>query len=445
MRGILARSSLRRATALIAWALAAAPASVGAQSSAGAPPKSADLVRIIFVSDLHSRFRLFDRFIAAANVALPDMIIDGGDVVHDGTESEFRRAYAHRTRLVAPLHAVPGNHDMLPRGPFADAPPDFPALATADHGDVRVVLLDNHLEELSEEQFRLLEAELAAGADRRIMVVMHVPPLLGREPFLMRLRHLLPFRLASPTMHDTDQVARFVDMMERHGVVAVLTGHTHFHDHQMHGGVHYIVTGAAGGLTPGFGIANEYVEITLDGREVNVRRVTLNRAARDPITFVARAFRFYSDLNGFNHSEQGWNYVPSVSVQLRPSLELVKRRDATSDEPRLAVAADASFERLLGSGGRHAVVADIGLMAGEQILVSRFMAGWKLRAVGDFHRNVYLSAGGTANAGLMTGGLSAGVGARGGLGFEWHHATAEVGATRATNHSAVAIAIGHRF
>jgi predicted phosphodiesterase len=433
---------------LVVLATCVAQVPAVAQVQAGEPDASgvqAGPVRIILVSDLHSRLRLVDRFIAAANASLPDVIIDGGDIVHDGTESEFRRADADRARLVPPVHAVPGNHDMLLRGPFTGPRPDLPAFATANHGDVRVVLLDNHEGELTEEQFRLLEAELVANAGRRTFIVMHVPPRLGREPFLMRLRHLLPFRLARPTMRDADQVGRFLALMERHRVVAVLTGHSHFHDHQVHGGVHYIVAGAAGGLTPGLGVANEYIELTLDGRDVGVRRVALNRAAGDPVTFIARAFRFYADLNGFNHAEQGWNYVPSASVQLRSALELVKPRRATADHPRIVLAADASFERSLGAAGRQAGVADIGLIAGEQVLAARLMAGWKLRAVGDYNRNVFLSAGGTANAGLLAGRLSAGVGARAGVGIEWHHVTAELGVGRATNQSATAMTIGHRF
>jgi predicted phosphodiesterase len=416
----------------------------GAQENpavAGAHRAPSERVRIFFIADAHSNHDQLARFIEEANRDRPDLVLDGGDTVHDGTEAEFRRAVADRARLHSPWYAVRGNHDAELRGRFSAPPPHFPALETTTFGDLRIVLLDNHEEVLTDEQFERLEAELEARSGERIVVVMHVPAILSREPVLMRLRHLLPYRLASPVMRDRDQVERFTELMERHQVVAVLSGHTHFPDHTVRGGVHYIVTGALGGLTPGLGIPPQYTEIIIENRDVRFRRIALGRAAGNPVSFVARAFRFYVDLNGFNHAEQGWSYVPSASVQLRSAIQ----RTETAAGDAIALWSAASFERVLGRPGRQAAFADIALSVGSQELASHLAMGFKLRPIGDFNRNLFVAGAATGNAGILAATATAGVGTQVGFGFEWQTLTGELSRSWSTNHRSIRLTLGHRF
>jgi predicted phosphodiesterase len=413
-----------------------APPAVGRPASGNVQP-----LRIFFISDAHSRHERVERFIEEANRERPDLVLEGGDFVHDGTEAEFRRALADRARLTSPWYAVRGNHDAELRGRFTAPPPEIPPFRAFSQRDVRFILLDNHEEVLTEGQFRRLEAELEAHSGGRIVVVMHVPAVLTRDPVTLRLRHLLPFQLASPAMRDPEQVGRFTALMERHRVLAVLSGHTHFADQAIRGGVHYIVAGALGGLTPGLGTANEYLDLTIKGREVSVRRVPLGDPPGNPVSFVAKAFRFYADLNGFNHAEQGWSYVPSASVQLKSAFRQAETRSGS--HPALYGA--ASFERLVDEPGRHAFFADVGLSAGTRELVSHLAAGYRLRPVGSFNENLFVGGGATANAGRLAGGWTAGVGTQLGLGVERRNLTAEVSRNWATNHRATSLAFGYRF
>jgi predicted phosphodiesterase len=405
-------------------------------SHAPGPP-----LRIFFIANVHSRHARLDEFIEAANRELPDLVLDGGDMVHDGTETEFRHAWRARARLKPPWHGVRGNHDAALRGPFSAPPPAFADFQAFEHQGVRFVLLDNHAGVLNEEQLGRLEAELERYAGHRMVVVMHVPPILTREHTATRLRHLLPYPLARPSMHADEQVERFTELVEHHGVLAVLAGHTHAPDYQTRGGVHYIVAGAAGGLTPGWGIANEYVDITLRGFEVEVRRVALGEPPRDPLSFFATAFRFFARVNGFNHAEQGWNYTPSTSVQLKGALQRIETR--AGEDP--AFFAAASFERVLGDLGRQAFFVEPGVSAGPREFIAHLGVGYKLRPIGTFNENLYLAAAATANAGLLAGTGSAGVGQRLGIGVELRDITIEVSRHRATNQRGAAIVLGRRF
>jgi predicted phosphodiesterase len=419
----------------------ASQAAKPAASPLPAAPQPAAPLRFFFVADVHSRHAHLERFLEDVERERPVLVLEGGDFVHDGTAAEFRRAAAYRASLDIPWYGVLGNHDVVLRGPFAVPPAEIPEVQSFSHGAVRFILLDNHDEELSESQFQWLEAELEAHAGQSIVVAMHVPALVSREPAAVRLRRLAPFRLASPVMQDSAQVRRFTTLMERHGVALVLAGHTHYPDRVTRGGVEYITAGAAGGLTPGLGIANEYLDVLLDGREVRVRRVEIGRPAHDPVSLVARVFRFYADLNGFNHAVQGWNYVPSASVQFRGA---VSRTEFDGGET-VMVSGTASFERLLGVRGRHGFISDVGLSAGSRALTTHLGAGYKLRPVGDYNRNLYVAGVATTNAGILHASPAAGVGAQLGVGFEWLGVTGELSWHRATNLSATAVSIGHRF
>jgi predicted phosphodiesterase len=343
------------------------------------PPDPPRPLRIFFISDVHARHDVMARIVADANRVGPDLVIDGGDFVDDATETEFRRMGAERARLRPPLYSVRGNHDAEPRGPFALAPAPLPDLQVIEHDDVRFVLLDNHDGLIADELFRRLDAELAAHAGRRIVVVMHVPAFISRMPAQLRLRAALPFRSESPVMRVADQVARFTALMDRHGVLAVLSGHTHGFDHTTRGGVDYIVTGAAAGPTSGPHIPNEYLDLTIDGQEVIVRRIPTGAPAGNLFSHAVRAFRFTVDLNRRNHAEQGWNYVPSAGVHLTGALRVTSYRGAR----HMAFLGTASVEKSMGASGRLSAFGDLGVSAGQHELAGHLGVGYRVRPLGS--------------------------------------------------------------
>jgi 3',5'-cyclic-AMP phosphodiesterase len=434
------------AAALIAGALPlAGHTAVGAQEGPSPPAATAEPlqpVRFFFVTDVHSRHARMEHIVGEVNRTRPDLVLDGGDMVHDATESEWRRALELRGRLEVPWYVAVGNHDADLTGPFASPPPAVPTVQVVEYHGLRFILLDNHDERISAEQFRLLEEELQTHAGTRTVVAMHVPAFVERAPFVVRFAARLPVRFASPVMRDSAEVARFTTLMERHGVLAVFAGHTHFHDDASRGGVRYVVSGAVGGLTPGLGIPHEYLDVTVTGREVAVRRVQLGAPTRNPVRFLARAFRYYAELHAFNHAEQGWNYVPSAGVQFRTGL----RQTTRGPEESVAAWGAAAFERGLDpSAGRRAIFADAGLSAGRREVALHLSGGYKVRPVGGFNQNVFLSGAATANAGVLAAQPTAGVGAQLGLGFEWRGLTAEASRNWATNHRGTMLAVGHRF
>lgn len=417
----------------------AAPATCAAEGGEGSSTASA--LRFFFIADVHSAHEIFERFAEKANRERPDLVLEGGDFVHDGTWAELRRAYEDRRLLEPHWRLAKGNHDARRRGPHPvehSPPPEFEAFTCRG---VRFILLDNHEQMLTGAQFSSLESDLEAHRGEPIVVVMHVPPVLTGERFITRLRHLLPMTLAEPTMEDPEEVARFTDLMARHDVLAVLAAHAHVHDEQTIDGVRYIAAGTAGGLTPGLGIPWEYLDVEIREGQMEVRRRELRGPARDPVRFIYRSFRFFARVNGFSHAEQGWNFVPSTSVQWRGGMRITEAGGGENG----AVWGMASFEHPHGETGRVAGFGEIGLSAAPRELAGHFAAGYKVRPVGDFNRNAFVGAGGTLNAGMLRGSGTAGVGALAEVGFEWRSVTAGLQRNWATNHRSTSIVLGRRF
>jgi predicted phosphodiesterase len=401
-----------------------------------AKPDDGEPVRIFFMTDAHSRQTHVERFVADANAARPAVVIDGGDMVHDGSESELRRALDARARLEVPWYLAPGNHDVELRGRFTAPPPAFPGFLAVEHAGIRFLLLDNNAGRITPEQFAQLEAELAAHAGARFVVAMHVPPFITRERGVVPLRHLLPFRLASPVMTDAGEVARFLALMERHDVLAVLVGHAHAFDDTLRGDVRYIVGGTLGGLLPAPGIAHEYVVLTIDGRALDIQRVQIGPPAREPLGLLLSAFRFLAEVNGFNRATQGWRFTPTTSVQVRTG---VVRRRAGEDGVALLL---LSFERQLGPVGRLGVSGEAGASGGPRHAAVHLVPGAKLRVLGGFDRNVFAGAALEASAGVLRG--RGGLEARGyvAAGVEWHAFTLEVQRRRG---GGLGLVLGRRY
>lgn len=399
-------------------------------------------VRFLFFSDAHAGFKLLDQFVERANRERPDLVIDGGDIVEEGTEPEFARATAGRAKLEAPLHVVTGNHDVLRKGPFGQEPAGLPDFKSFDHRGVHFILLNNQNERISQEQFEQLEADLAANRGKTTLVVMHVPPFLSKTPLAATIGKAIPFNLASATMADAGEVKRFSDLMTRYGVSAVLSGHTHAPDSLVKGGVQYVVAGGLGAKTPSPGVGHEYLDITVRGREVAIKRVPMDKAPGDPFRYVYQTGAYVARMNQLNHQGLGWDtYMPSNNVQLRTGA----RVSETSRGSSVAGTASALMEHTFDPRGKSSAFAESTLAAGPRELSTDLAVGYKRRLAGDFNQGLFASGAATVNGGLIAGKGSAGVGIKAGIGLERHQWTLELSHERATNRQMTGISLGYRF
>jgi 3',5'-cyclic-AMP phosphodiesterase len=115
----------------------------------------------------------------------PDAVLVSGDLTDDGAAEGYRLAKELLERLELPLHVLPGNHDHRGRiretfelPGTGEEPVDY----SVDVGGLRLVVLDSNVPgqdpgDLSPEQLRWLDRELAAEPGRPTLLAMHHTPL----------------------------------------------------------------------------------------------------------------------------------------------------------------------------------------------------------------------------------------------------------------------------
>jgi 3',5'-cyclic AMP phosphodiesterase CpdA len=118
----------------------------------------------------------------------PDLVLLTGDLVNDGTASQYDHLLELLGGLQIPMLPIPGNHDdrrqlrsrfptMLPSG--SD---DEPIDVVHDVGPIRIVALDTNIPgrhdgDLTRRQLAWLDEQLGRAPDRPTIVAQHHPPI----------------------------------------------------------------------------------------------------------------------------------------------------------------------------------------------------------------------------------------------------------------------------
>ena len=155
---------------------------------------------------------------AREDIAKSEAVLATGDLVQDdpGGYAHFQREFA---ALGKPILCLPGNHDELPAMRAALAGEPFHLDGEFDRGSWRVLLLDSTIRHrtggaLSAGTLEKLDRDLAAAADRHVLVCLH------HHPISMRSRWLDTIGLANRD--------DFFAVLKGHSSVrALLFGHVH--------------------------------------------------------------------------------------------------------------------------------------------------------------------------------------------------------------------------
>lgn len=212
-------------------------------------------VRLALLSDPHvsveeqhaDYVQRFEQVIVQVNDSQVDAVLIAGDLANHGRAEEFEAYRRLAQRLNAPVFCVPGNHDvgnkvmpdqrtsLSPRrldvyrqhvGELFYTSPIAPG--------VRVVgatssLMGSGLEQ-EQLQWEFLDKHLAAADNERVIFLMHYPLFVekpdepGGEYFNL----------------EPEPRARLMDLLKRHGVRYVFTGHLHWPMQRQWNGVHLI-------------------------------------------------------------------------------------------------------------------------------------------------------------------------------------------------------------
>ncbi|MCP3974833.1 MAG: hypothetical protein GY720_10095 [bacterium] len=205
------------------------------------------------------------RVVELCNQLDPDFVVHLGDIVHplpveEAHEPVVQLAAGIYSELAAPIHFVPGNHDIGDKPNALVAVPAVadqnyevfeeywgPAFSSFDHGNCHFVLVDTPVLNSGMERERAqrvwLDQDLtvAHAAGKRIFLFTHYPPFV-RD-------------VAEDEHYDNiGQPARswLLELLERYDVEAVFSGHVHNFLYNHHEGTELYVVPSTGFVRPDY-------------------------------------------------------------------------------------------------------------------------------------------------------------------------------------------------
>jgi hypothetical protein len=206
--------------------------------------------------------RAYRRVLEAVMADGSEFLINTGDLVNRGTETQWREFQEVMAGFTLPFYPVPGNHDGLVGSldgylAYSGAPA---AHYSFDRGLVHFTMADSHHGGISSAELAWLRDDLRRSQQPVKMVFLHHPPFdpdgtdhimaFGNEPFM--------------------------GLMIEQDVGYVFAGHIHAYAQQERDGVLYIITGGAG--APLYGTQHSqsfhhYVRIAVQGLDVAIQVV----------------------------------------------------------------------------------------------------------------------------------------------------------------------------
>jgi len=204
-----------------------------------------------------------ETIVQMVNRAQPDFVVHLGDIPHPVPGlSEHEEALAEAKRIYAgldaPLHVVPGNHDVGDKPhPLSPAPRTGPELHAVferawgppwwhfDIQDCRMVGIDTPILntglDLERVQWAWLEHALATAQGRRIFAFAHYPPFLDHAEEAEHYDNL-----AEPAR------GRLLALLTAHRVQALFTGHVHHFFFHEHSGLELLTVPSTTFVRPGY-------------------------------------------------------------------------------------------------------------------------------------------------------------------------------------------------
>ena len=257
-------------------------------------------LRLLFYTDVHASTKqsvpiAMDRAVTAINNQNADLIINGGDLIHQGFHATEHDAAANWDVYMAMHHAIVGdiystigNHDLVGVRPKNGSSPSVDPRAAfrtrlglertyyafEAHGYLILVLDSVYLDDAASEYIGFIEPEQMAwikaklaniARSKPIIVVTHIPLLSSLYSATRGATAPVPPELVIVNNVDV------LDAFKHHNLVLVLQGHLHVNELIRWRNTTFITGGAICGrwwrgsrfgTDPGFGIA------TLDGNNV---------------------------------------------------------------------------------------------------------------------------------------------------------------------------------
>jgi predicted phosphodiesterase len=207
-----------------------------------------------FTADSRTNITTHNNVAAQIATQAPRMMVYGGDLPSSGDYATWNNEWfvpnQNALNAVSPFVNSPGNHEgwnNLTRA-FTQSATGDPDYFSFDYGNSHILVLNYMVSDAFDSpQWNFAAADLAASNAKFKIVVDHSPAYCygghGNDP---------------------EMVAMATSIFEPNGVDLVLTGHSHFYQHNLVNDIHHMVIGSFGAplKTPSTGLGMIYSEQT---------------------------------------------------------------------------------------------------------------------------------------------------------------------------------------
>lgn len=195
--------------------------------------------RFAFLADFRENTTIHNQISALVKTAAPRFSLYGGDLCLDSSYNAFKNEFFVTNELdldtSVPFFNSPGNHEgwsantqAFTRAP--DSTSGTQAYYSFDYGDVHFLMVNNYTNySVGSAQYNWAAADLAASNKPWKVVWFHNPAYC-----------------AGGHGEDATMVAWSQNLFVPNKVDLVLTGHTHFYQHNFVNGIHHFVVGSVG-------------------------------------------------------------------------------------------------------------------------------------------------------------------------------------------------------
>jgi 3',5'-cyclic AMP phosphodiesterase CpdA len=185
---------------------------------------------------------IFPQILSAVENSDMEFLLHTGDMVNMDSPAEWDLYREATARFRKPLRVVIGNHEIYGGGTARKFAERFGLPGSSwsfTHKDAHFAIVDNAKGTFPDDTLAWLDRDLAAhpkgkGGITTLVVAMHIPPeTVGTKPHGTRSDY-------------EEKSAALLEILKRHGVDAVLSGHEHMQHVEDWEGILLLVSGGAG-------------------------------------------------------------------------------------------------------------------------------------------------------------------------------------------------------
>ncbi|MEI6434923.1 MAG: metallophosphoesterase [Bacteroidota bacterium] len=195
--------------------------------------------RMAWMADCRTGTAIFEKISKLMIQADPMFAIYGGDLCINSEYKSWKKQFFIKDQLTfascVPFFNSPGNHEGWKQNTKAFTENPVSASGTQDYysfdyGDLHILCLNNEVPyKEGSPQYEFAASDLAASKQPWKIVIAHVPAYCS-----------------GGHGENKEMIAMTKAIFEPNKVDIVLTGHSHFYQHNLINGIHHLVTGSAG-------------------------------------------------------------------------------------------------------------------------------------------------------------------------------------------------------